>query len=513
MSVSADNRRIAKNTLALYARTAVTLLIALFTSRVVLQTLGVVDFGIYNVVGGVVVLFSFLNAAMSSATQRFLNFELGRKNLAQVARVFSMSMSVHFCIAGTVLILAETLGLWFLNTQLNIPAERMVAANWVYQFSVASTLLGIMLVPYNATIIAHERMTFFAAVSVVTAFLKLGIVYLLWIGDADKLILYAALTLAVGVLMQIVHVVYCRRAFPRVAVYKPFRDGKLFKELVSFSAWSLLGSVGNVAMTQGTSIAINLFCGVAVNAAAGVASQVNAAVYQFVQNFQSAASPQIVKQYSSGARDVLMALIFRTSKFSFFLLLLLAVPVFFGADFLLKIWLGNAPAHAANFVKIILLNSLIGALNGPLWMSIWATGRIWLHEILNFFRSLLNFPIAYFALANGAPPEAAFGVIIFLEAILMLARLAILRKEIALSLREYFRKTCVPAMRATLLAIPAPWIVANFFGGVSGWISLIVVCVAWCATFVPVAFFVGLTKSERNVVIECVKKLPARFGR
>lgn len=510
MSISANNRRIAKNTLALYVRMGVTLLVSLFTSRVILQTLGVEDFGIYNVVGGVVVLFSFLNSAMSSATQRFLNFELGRKNFEQVARVFSMSMSVHFCIAGAVFILAETLGLWFLNSQLNIPAERMVAANWVYQFSVASTLLGIMLVPYNATIIAFERMTFFALASIMTTLLRLGIVFLLCLGNADKLILYAALIFAVGVVMQIVNIVYCRRAFQQTAIYRPFRDKKLFTELISFSSWSLLGSAGNVAMTQGTSIAINLFCGVAVNAAMGVASQVNAAVYQFVSNFQTAVSPQIVKNFSSGARSELMALIFRSSKFSFFLLLILAVPVFFNADFLLNLWLADVPAHAVNFVKIILFNSLIGAINGPLWFSIWATGKIRLHEILNFSRSLLNFPLACFALSAGCPPEAAVAVIIFLELVLTCSRLLILRKEIALSLRKYFQKTCVPAILATAISVPAPWFVAHLFENDHGWLALFSICVAWVVVFAPVGFFVGLDKHERASLLECAKKILAR---
>ena len=511
MSISADNRRIAKNTLALYARMGVTMLVSLFTSRVVLQTLGVENFGIYNVVGGVVVLFSFLNAAMSSATQRFLNFELGKKDLVQVGRVFSMSMSVHFCIAGADFILAETVGLWFLNTQLNIPVERMGAANWVYQFSVASTLLGIMLVPYNATIIAYERMTFFAIASVATSVLRLGIVYLLWIGNADKLILYAALVFAVGVIMQIVHVTYCQRAFPQTAKYKPFRDKKLFKELISFSGLSLLGSAGNVAMAQGTSVVINLFFGVAVNAAMGIANQVNGTVCQFVSNFQSAVSPQIVKNFSAGKRDEMMKLIFRSSKFSFFLVSLLVVPVFFNADFLLKLWLRDVPAHAPNFVKIILFNAIIGAMNGPLWQSIWATGKIRLHEILNFSRSILNFPLSYFLLSMGGPPETAVAVIIFLEIILSGSRLLILQKSIGLSLRAYFKKTCVPTLLATAISVPAPLLVSlALVNSNRNWLALFAICAAWVCVFIPSSFFVGLTRTERAVFLDCLKRIRQR---
>ena len=303
-TVSENNKRIAKNTLMLYVKMGVMMLVQLYTSRVVLQTLGVDDFGIYNVVGGVVVLFSFLNAAMSSATQRFLNFELGKGDLVQVGRVFSMSLTVHFCIAGLVLLLAETVGLWFLNSELNIPAERMVAANWVYQFSVATTLLGILLVPYNATIIAHERMGFYAWTSIVKAVLLLVIVYFLSIGEVDKLILYAGLVFAVNALMQGVYIVYCRRAFSKTALYRPFFDRELFRRLISFSGWSLFGGVADMCNSQGINMVMNIFCGVAVNAAMGIANQVNAAVYQFVSNFQIAFNPQLVKSYAANEREL-----------------------------------------------------------------------------------------------------------------------------------------------------------------------------------------------------------------
>jgi len=500
MSVSADNRRIAKNTLALYARTAVTLLIALFTSRVVLQTLGVVDFGIYNVVGGVVVLFSFLNAAMSSATQRFLNFELGRKNLAQVARVFSMSMSVHFCIAGTVLILAETLGLWFLNTQLNIPAERMVAANWVYQFSVASTLLGIMLVSYNATIIAHERMTFFAAVSVVTAFLKLGIVYLLWIGDADKLILYAALTLAVGVLMQIVHVVYCRRAFPRVAVYKPFRDGKLFKELVSFSAWSLFGGIANMSASQGVNMIVNIFCGVAVNAASGIAGQVCASVSQFVSNFQTAFNPQIVKHYSAGEHDLFLRLIFRTSKISFFLLFFFAFPLGLNAEFVLKIWLGDVPAFSADFVRWTLVFALVDALSGPLWMSIQATGKIRAYQLIVSAFIFSNLPISALLLWLGYSPVAVFASRAIINFLTAIWRVFYLRKRIGLPARKFLRKVFGRVVFVSGISAIVPAMVFACVPANLPWTRLVSSCSASALCVGVVIWWLGFDKDEREKI-------------
>ena len=435
--ISSDNRRIAKNTLALYVRMGVSMIVSLFTSRVVLQTLGVEDFGIYNVVGGVVVLFSFLNAAMSSATQRFLNFELGRRDFAQVGRVFSMSMSVHFAIAGAVLLLAETLGLWFLNAQLNIPAERMAAANWVYQFSVASTLLGIMLVPYNATIIAYERMTFYAWASIATTFLRLGIVYLLVIGNADKLVLYAALTFAVGVLMQIVHVAYCRRAFPRTAIYRPFRDKKLFRELVSFSGWNLFGGVSYLGNTQGLNMVVNIFCGVAVNAAMGIANQVSAAVYQFASNFQTAFNPQIVKNFAAGNSEATSKLVFRASKISFALVLLLVAPIFPNADFVLSLWLGVVPEHAAAFVRLTLLYCLTDTLSAPLFTLVSASGKIREYQVIIGLMFLANVPVAVLLLWCGLAPEWVIASRLGITLLMVPVRLWTSRKNARLRVRAY----------------------------------------------------------------------------
>lgn len=500
MSFSSDNRRIAKNTLALYARMGVTMLVSLFTSRVVLQTLGVEDFGIYNVVGGVVVLFSFLNAAMSSATQRFLNFELGKKNLAQVARVFSMSMSVHFCIAGTVLILAETVGLWFLNAKLNIPAERMFAANWVYQFSVASTLFGIMLVPYNATIIAYERMTFFAFASIATALLRLGIVYLLLVGNVDKLILYAALTLAVSAIMQLVHVVYCRRAFPQTARYEPFRDKKLFFELVSFSGWSLFGGVANMSNTQGINMVMNIFCGVGVNAAMGIANQVNGAVYQFVSNFQTAFNPQIVKRYSSGEHESFIRLIFRASKISYFLMFLLAFPLALNADFVLSVWLGNVPAYAADFARWTLAFALVDALSGPLWMSIQATGKIRTYQLIVSAFIFANLPLSALLLWSGFSPVCVLAARAGMNAATTLWRVFYLKNKVGLPSLKYLRDVICRVLFASAVSAVVPlWI---FFSvpAENAWLRLCASSAASAVCIAGTVWFFGFNARERDSI-------------
>ena len=498
--ISSDNRRIAKNTLALYMRMGVTMLVSLFTSRVVLQTLGVEDFGIYNVVGGVVVLFSFLNAAMSSATQRFLNFELGRGNVAQVGRVFSMSMSVHFAIAGAVLLLAETLGLWFLNTQLNIPAERMAAANWVYQFSVASTLLGIMLVPYNATIIAYERMTFYAWASIATTFLRLGIVYLLVIGNTDKLVLYAALTFAVGVLMQIVHVVYCRRAFPRTAIYRPFRDKKLFRELVSFSGWSLFGGVANMANSQGINMVMNIFCGVGVNAAMGIANQVNAAVYQFVGNFQTAFNPQIVKLYSAGNHDAFIRLIFRASKFSYYMMFFLAFPLMLNADFVLSVWLGDVPEYAADFARWTLAFMLVDALSGPLWMSVQATGKIRNYQMIVSAFIFTNLPLCVLLLWCGFSPVWVLACRAGINVLTTLWRVFYLRGKVGLPSWKYLREVVGKVLCVSAAAACVPALIWLGVPAENAWARLFASCAVSAACVAGTVWLLGFSKHERDAL-------------
>ena len=493
-TVSENNKRIAKNTLMLYVKMGVMMLVQLYTSRVVLQTLGVDDFGIYNVVGGVVVLFSFLNAAMSSATQRFLNFELGKGDLVQVGRVFSMSLTVHFCIAGLVLLLAETVGLWFLNSELNIPAERMVAANWVYQFSVATTLLGILLVPYNATIIAHERMGFYAWTSIVRALMLLGIVYLLVIGNVDKLILYAGLVFAVNLLMQILYVAYCRRAFSQTATYKPFRDKKLFRELMSFSGWSLLGELANLASFNGVNLVMNVFCGVAVNAAMGVAQQVFGAVGSFVSSFQTAFNPQIVKYYSSGEYGRFTTLIFFSSRISFLLLLVVSIPVFLYAEFFLDLWLGGYPEYSVAFIRCVLVFALFDALSGPLWVSARAIGNIRDYQLTISLFGLSNIPVAYFFLSNGFDPIWVMATRSFINGGALIWRIIYLHWKIDFPGWQFAKTVFVRSVLVLLCTAGPLWYLSGICHGLIQTGMFVGVSVVFTAI---VSLFMGFNKTER----------------
>ncbi len=332
---SSKTKQIAKNTSLLYFRMLITMIVTLYTSRIVLNTLGIEDFGIYNIIGGVIILFTFLNVAMSNTTQRFLSFELGRNDMEQLKKTFSMSMTAHISIALIVFLLSETVGLWFINTQLNIPAERMNAANWVYQFSILTFVFQIIRVPYNASIIAYERMSFYAYISIIEVILKLAVVFLLQKGGFDKLIFYSILLFIVSIIILYAYKVYCNKKF-KISRYYFFWDGSLYKNIMSFSGWSLMGSVASISANQGINILLNIFFGVAVNAAMGIANQVNGALNSFVVNFQTAFKPQIVKSYAEGDKKYLTQLILQTSKFSFFLFFIVSIPILLNTEFALK---------------------------------------------------------------------------------------------------------------------------------------------------------------------------------
>jgi len=493
-----SNKRIAKNTIMLYIRMLLSMVVSLYTSRVVLNTLGVEDFGIYNVVGGIVVLFTFVNNAMASATQRFLNFELGRQNLLEVKRVFSMSMTAHVFIALLVLLLAETIGLWFFSTQLNIPEKRIFAANWVYQMSIMTCCVSILRVPYNASVIAYEKMSFFAYVSIIEVLLKLLIVYLLVLGDIDKLILYSILTFIVTLITSIIYQIYCKWTFKSCS-YVFFWDTKLLKRLVSFSVWSLFGSAANIASYQGGSILLNIFCGVVANTAMGIANQVNSAVYSFVSNFQTAFIPQLIKQYAAGNQIQFNSLVGLSSRLSFYLIFILGFPIFVYSEFLLRLWLVEVPMYAVEFTKLILLSSIFDALSGPLWSSVQATGKIKKYQLAISSILSLNILFSYLLLVNGGNPCSVLIVKLLLNVAIYVYRIFYLNRIGLLNIREYANTLFVKSFIIILLMVP-----------ISSFISKIVV--DWKIKFVLlvgmsflIVCLVGFTKSEHRFIMAKLK--------
>ncbi len=498
---TANNKRIAKNTIALYIRMLLMMCIAFFTTREVLRILGVENFGIYNIVGGFIVLFVFINNSMTLATQRFLNFEIGKNTVSDTRRVFSASLSIHVIIAIVIALLAETIGLWFLNTYLNIPDNKLFQANVVYQLSLLSTLISIIRSPYNAAIIAYEKMDFFAYISVLESVLKLVIVYILLIFEEQALITYAALILGVTLLITFVYWLFCKISFPACRYYL-FYDKSLYKSLLRFSGWSMFGSFANVGTHQGLNILLNMFFGVTVNAAAGVANQVSGAVYTFVSNFQTAFNPQLVKSYASNKFAEFHALIIRSSKFSFYLLWILSLPILICCEELLGIWLENVPPHSAYFCRLIIVFSLIDAIQGPLWMSVQATGKIKNYQLLMSFLILTNIPISYLFLVCGYPAEIVFVIRILVNVITSVCRVLYLKKHIGFNVWAYLRDVCVPCVLLVVFSLPTSLFRYSDIQGFALVPLVITVSVLCCLLFV---YLIGLTRSERSFINNAIK--------
>lgn len=499
-SSSQDNKRIAKNTLLLYFRMILIMAVTLYTSRVVLDTLGVEDFGIYNIVGGVVVLFSFLNSAMASATQRFLNYELGRGDIHEVQRVFSMSMTAHLSIAALVLLLAETIGLWFVWSYIKVPPGRETAAIWCYQFSVLTSCIQIVRIPYNACIIAYERMSFYAYISILEVVLRLLVVFPLLLDGFDRLVLYSLLMSVVALLVLYLYKTVCNRRFP-VSRYRFFWDSSLYKRLMSFSGWSLFGGVANVGAQQGLGIVLNIFFGVAVNAAMGIANQVSQAVYSFVSNFQTAFNPQIIKSYAAGDRAHFEKLLFYGSKYSYFLLFLLSLPVLLNCDFLLSVWLKEVPPHAAAFSELIILFLLLDALSAPLWIAVQAMGNIRNYQLMISSIILMSLPLGYVALKLGMPPESVLVVRVVVNAGALAARIVYLYRRISFPAGRYLKEVVLSVLLVTACSVPLPlWL-----GSIAGsWNGLLLTGFA-SLLLVPAAIYVfGLRREERAYFLRLV---------
>ena len=507
---SENNKRIAKNTLALYARMLFTMAVSLYTSRVVLNTLGVEDYGLYNVVGGFVAMFSFFNAAMASATQRYMNFELGRGDDVRLHKVFCTSINIHALFSAVVLLLAETVGLWFVYTQLSIPPERFDAALWVYHTSVLASVVMVMSIPYNAAIIAHERMGAFAYISVLEVSLKLLIVYMLVVTDIDKLKLYAVLMLLVQLLIRIIYGQYSGRHFAETS-YRRMWDGALFREMTGFAGWNLFGNIAAVAFTQGLNVLLNMFFGPTVNAARGIAVQVQNAIKGFCVNFQTALNPQITKSYAAGDMSYMHKLIFTSSKFSYYLLLLLSLPVILETPVILKWWLGIVPGHTVAFVRYILVISMIDSLANPLIQAASATGRIRLYQAVVGTLLILILPIAYVALKLGAPPEGVFVVQLVVFVIAQVARIWMLRPLISFSMRAYLHKTALPIAYVTLASLAVPLAVYMLMQPSFG--RFMAVCASSTVSVCAAVYFIGLVGSERKFIIDKAKNMAHKLKR
>lgn len=484
-----------------------TMLIGLYTSRIILQVLGVEDYGIYNIVGGVVVFFTFINNSLLNGTQRFLSYELGKEN-PNIKEVFSSCFRLHLTLSIIFLIVAETFGLWFVNTQLIIPESRLYAANWVYQFSVITCVTNIIRCPLNATLIAYERMGIYAYIGIIEAILKLFIAYLLFISPIDKLISYSILTFTAMLIVLIINTVYTLKRLPEISLVK-ITNKKTIKDITNFSKWTIFGSLANVCMEQGLSIIINLFYGVVGNAAVGVANQVNSHISGFVSNFQVALNPQLTKNEAINNRENQYRLIYKSAKFSYFIMLFLAVPIILNLDYILYIWLGNYPPHTTSICMFIIFGVLIETLSGPLWVSIFATGKIKTYQITISIILLMNIPLAYIAGKIGLPPAGIYAARASLFIVALSTRLIFLKKLINLKFTNFLLNVISPI---TIVSLPILAIILAKYIYLPNTNSILFIIESIVIIFIEIIVigWMGLNKSERtfisNIILKKIKR-------
>lgn len=485
------------------------MLVTLYTSRIILNTLGVEDFGIYNVVGGFVTMFGFLNNAMASATQRFLAFEIGRNDKTQLRNVFSMSVNIHFLIAILILILAETVGLWFLNTQLTIPAERMEAARWVYQFSILTLMVNMVSVPYNAMIIAHERMNVFAWVSIAEVSLKLFIVFMLqWFGF-DKLKLYAILIFAVALLIRLLYGIYCNLKFSE-SKFRYYWDKPLFKTLTGYAGWNLWGNAAGVIMDQGINVLLNIFFGPIINAARAIAVQVKSAINQFVTNFQMALNPQIIKSFASTDLHYMHQLIFQGAKYSYFLMFILSLPVLIETEQLLRLWLKQVPEYSVIFTRLIIINILIDSISGPLMTAAQSSGKIKLYQSVVGGLLILNLPMSFLFLKLGFSPEITVYVNICISILALFCRLKIISPLVNLRISNFINEVILKILPLSFFSIILP--IGVIYSVEESIFRLLISSVTSVVSTTTFIYFIGLKKTEKQFITYKIRHFIAKHN-
>lgn len=503
MNQSHDTKRIAKNTIAMYIRMAVMMVIGLYTSRVVLNVLGVEDYGTYNVVGGVVSMFSLLTASMSGTISRYLTFSLGKGDKEQLRRVFCVSVEVQLFLAVVVVLAVEAVGVWFLNTQMKIPDGRLVAANWVMQCTLISFVVDLLMVPYNASIISHERMNIYAYISIWDAVMKLAIVFALYLSPFDKLKTYAVLLLLVSTLTTVIYWLYCRRNFEECH-FHVVKDKPLIKEMTSFAGWGMIGDGAWMLNTQGVNILMNLFFGVVLNAARGVATTVDNVVQGFVRNFMVALNPQITKSYAAGDFEYMHRLIFMGSKYSYFLMLFFFVPISLETRTILTLWLKVVPDYAVVFTQLTLMSTMCMMLGNTLVTAIQATGKIRKYSIVMGGMALSNFPLTWLAFVLGASPVWAYVIYLAIFFSMIFVRLYMAKDKIRLSAWTFIYNVLFKAASVTLLAFILPSIICLLQQNTI--LRLVEVCVAGLLGTLIAIFWVGMNKIERDYLLKAIKR-------
>lgn len=495
-----DQKRIAKNTLMLYMRIGVVILVGLYTSRVVLDALGVVDFGIYNAVGGIVMMFSFLSSTMSTACQRFYSYEIGRGDFEELKRTFSMCVLVFACIILVVAVAAEVSSLWLLQRKMNVE-NRMDAAWWVFHFSVLSFVFTIMRTPYMGMVLAKEKMKVFAYLSVVEVIGNLGIAILISHHGGDRLILYAILMAAVNASVSVFYIIYCRVFYPECK-FQFYWNRKRFVEILGFAGWNMVGSISGICKSHGLNILLNIFFSPVVNTARGLAYKVFQSIQSFADNFYWAVRPQLIKSYSAGDREGMLKLMCQSSKFIYFLMLAIALPVIIETPFLLGLWLKEVPEYTILFTRLVVINAVIESLTNPLAAAMQAYGKIRNYNLVVGGFILLILPVSYLFLKFGFPPETVFYVSIIICALAVFVRLFFIRRCLGLSLRQYLRSVIAPIVAVTLLASILPVLLELHIE--QPWMRFSAVVAASLAAMAVSVGTVGLTATERRNALKVI---------
>lgn len=508
---TSNTKRIAKNTLVLYVRMLFLMLVTLYTSRVILDALGVEDYGIYNVVGGFVSMFALISAALTSACSRFLNFELGKGDLERQNVVFSTAVTIQWGLAIVVAVLSEAIGIWYVNNVMVLPADRLTAANWCFQFSVFNFCMNLITVPYNASIIAHEKMKTFAYIGLFQGMSQLGISFLVYFEPFDRLVFYALLLMVLQFSVQYMYQVYCRKHFDECH-YRFVLDKPLLIQMFSYSLWHLIGNGAYVLKNHGVNLVLNFFFGPVVNAARGIANQVDGAVNQFVGNFMMAMNPQITQSYAKGDMNYMLNLIYKGSKFSFYLVLLLSLPIIINAHFILGIWLKTVPEYTVIFTQLTLVVMLLSSLSKPLITAQNATGNVRDYQLVVGGINLFNLPLSIICLYQDANPQSVFVVAIIVEIIALMARVYMLPKTIpSFSPIGFFREV---GLKCILIAFAAsiPVFFINYFMPENYWTFVISTLFSICISSMAI-LYLGCTYNERTLILSKVKNINKKFDK
>ncbi len=502
----ADNKLIMKNTGFMAVRMLFSMGVTLFTSRVVLQQLGVVDFGIYTVIGGLAILMSFFTSALTAAIQRYMNVELAMTQGREMQKVFAACWGCVLVMTALFLLIAEVGGVWFLNSELNIPPDRMHDARIVFQMSLAIVVIEMMRVPYNSLIIAHERMSFYAYNSILEVSLKLVTAISLSLVPGNKIIIYMWLLIAVAILINASYIAFCHRILPSVHFSLKAEPARIMA-IGKFAGWNVLTSISDVAYQQGSGMILNIFFGVTFNASMGIANQVKGAVSSFTRSVQLAANPQLIKTFAAGLQDEFSVLFMRISRISFYLMLFLGVPILINTGYILSLWLTVIPPMGAIFVRLMVVFCILDSLTGPLWVSMQAAGRLAKYQLVISAVWILALPITYLVFKAGEPPFWLLIVLIIIDAALVSVRVGFTAHYCNVSAGSYCRGVLLPigsvGLCSVLLLIPAVYISSPLM-------RLIVSCAEWCVVMPGAVYFLGLSKEEKNAVKGLINKWVSR---